>query len=164
MLCTDSEWEEYLPLIEQLDEEAAGSDSVSRIALTHVEPNEAIATLTEVLDFLGPDAQSTARCVAFANDLMVLGANEGELARIEEMLEQVDQPDGMVQRTFEIKYANINEIATAIRALFGEPGKRRAGPARRSARGKQGKQGAAKLALASRWNPKLFRSSRWATA
>ena len=134
VLCTDSEWEEYLPLIEQLDEEAAGADSVARFALTHVDPNEAIAALTEILEFLGPQAQSTARCVAFANDVMVLGANEQELLRIEQMLEQIDLPDGMIRRTFEIKYANINEIATAIRALFGEQGTARRA-ARRPARG-----------------------------
>lgn len=147
VLCTATEWEEYLPLIEQLDEEAAGADSVNRIALTHVEPKEAITALTEVLDFLHPGAQSTARCVSFANDVMVLGANEQELIRIEEMLDQIDQPDGMIRRTFEIKYANINEIATAIRALFGAQGTARQAARRPS--GKRGKQ-AAPRARASR--------------
>jgi len=133
VLCTQTEWDKYIPLIEQLDKEAAGAGDVVRVTLEHVAPEAAVAALSNLVDFITPER---VRLVPLGGDLMVLGASDTELARLRELLKEVDQAGNLIRRTFEIKYAEPTELIAVIQTFFGEQG----APVRQPRQPRRGRQ------------------------
>jgi type II secretory pathway component GspD/PulD (secretin) len=124
VLCTDAEWEQYLPIIEMLENEVSGPEFVV-IRVEHVEPAEAIAKITALLGSPGPKGKRKAMGTRFESTdgaILVMGASEPEIETIKELLAQFDRPAEIEQRTFLIKHGDPGEIADAIRTLVGGSG------------------------------------------
>jgi len=129
ILCTDDEWLEFEPLIKQLDGISDDEPLYERIDLEHLDGESALEQLTPMVG----DAGTEVRWAALEDAIMVIGGDADLMAEVRSFLKEIDRPSDIVQRTFEIQYADPAEIKTAIDALIGpeSSGKRRT-PKRRA--------------------------------
>ena len=134
LLCTDSEWEEYQPLIKELEAEVSAAEFVL-IPVAHIDPAEAIAKVQSLLG-AAPGAAEL-RFETTDDGFLVIGAGPAEIDTIESLLAQFDRPVDTEERVFEIKYGDPGEIASAIQALLGETGPKPTArrPRKRAAKG-----------------------------
>jgi len=121
VLCTDAEWEEYKPIIEELDRVKAGQE-FHRLAVQNIAPEAAIAKVSALFGGGDPRAARAGggmRFEAATGAILVMGATEAEIETINELLKQFDTSVDIEQRTFVIRYADPAEVAETVRALVG---------------------------------------------
>ncbi len=119
ILCSDDEWEEYEPLIQQLDSISDDGPLYERLELTHISNTEAMEKLTPmVTDMIG--AAGGVRWTAVDGAILVMGASAEQIADMRTFLAEVDKPSSIIQRTFELRYAAPADIKAAIEALVGD--------------------------------------------
>ncbi len=134
VLCTEQEWEEYLVIIEQLESETISEVPVL-ITVENLTPDEAINKLGTLLS----DQQlAKMRFETTEAEIIVMGASELDLASIRSLLAELDRPLDIVQRTFEILYADPAELVSALNTLVsdeaGGNSAAKPGPPRKGAR------------------------------
>jgi len=115
VLCTNEEWETYLPLIEQADEEK--TEALTLIEVKHIEPDEAISMISRLIPVGAQKGGPAKRYAPAKGAIIVYGASESDVDDIRALLEAIDQPDGLIQRTFTIKHADPKELVAVIEAL-----------------------------------------------
>lgn len=119
VLCTDDEWEEYEPLIRQLDSIDDDLPLFARLEVTHITTADAMAQLTPmVTDLIGPGGGVQWAPVDGA--ILVIGASPDQVADVRALLAEIDKPSTITQRTFEIRFADPGEIKSAIEVLVTE--------------------------------------------
>ncbi len=147
VMCTDQEWERYLPLIEELDATFAEDEApFVQITLTYIEPAEAIARFTTLL---GSDIRAV-RYVEAGGNLLVIGATDSQLEDMRTLLTEIDVASELEQRTFEILYADPGEIVTLIETFVGDGGPKKPRGKRPAAKGgRKGKGGAVQMTVST---------------
>lgn len=118
ILCTDDEWAEFEPLIKQLDRITDDNPPYERIELAHIDGDTALEQLTPMIGDVGLDV----RWAALDHAIMVIGADAQLIAEVRQFLSEIDKPSKILQRTFEIQYADPMEIKSAIEALVAQQG------------------------------------------
>lgn len=136
VLCTDEEWKQYEPIIQQADEIKA--ESFVRFEVTHIDPDEAISTIMTLMPPGAAKGGKAARYHPTHDGIIVFGASESEVSDIRKLLAAIDQPKGLVQKTFEIQYADPSDLVDIIEALVLGGAGPKAGPQPRSAPGRAG--------------------------
>lgn len=125
VLCSDREWERYAALIEQLDVDD-GANSFTRIALSHLDPNEAIERINSFLGGAptGPQrgnnaspSGSSRKLLATDGGILVFGAGAAELQQIRDLVGVLDQPSDQIERTFTLQYADPQTIISIVEAM-----------------------------------------------
>ncbi len=146
VLCTDTEWDEYVSLIKQLEDSIDETPPFIRVPLEHMDADAAIDRLTVLLGGAGGRAADV-RYAPADDGLFVIGATEEQLEDIRIVLAEIDQPVEIERRFFDIVHRDAGEIKTTIEALVGGGGDGKA-PRRRPARkGAKGATPAASPAL-----------------
>lgn len=131
-ICSEQEWAEYLVIIEQLEAAITRPEAFVRIPLEHADPNDAVEKLQGILESAGEDMAAVG-LVASDASILVVGATEDQVEQVRIFLPEVDKPKHFVQRTFDIKYADPDEIKSAIESLVGEEPAEAGRPTRRRA-------------------------------
>ncbi len=116
VLCTDNEWEVYLPIINEMDTIAADQPPFSRLMLEHIDPEPAIAALSA---FFAEGRGATLRFSPSDGGLLVFGATPSVLDDLKLFLSEIDKPTSVVQRTFHIRHRAPSEIKLVIEAFVG---------------------------------------------
>ncbi|MEK6674143.1 MAG: secretin N-terminal domain-containing protein [Planctomycetota bacterium] len=118
VLCTEVEWKHYSELIEKLEEAAIDNRAVfERVPLVHMTADAAIEKLTSVLP--STDEVSQIRFTPTDGGLLIFDATNELLNKIKTILAEVDKETPVVERTFDIQFADPGEIENAIQTLFG---------------------------------------------
>jgi type II secretory pathway component GspD/PulD (secretin) len=126
--CTEKEWQEYLPLIAQLDDQKIELESLTRVPVHHLDVDDAISEVSRLVDF------QDVRYIAAQDSMLIMGALDTELEQIRTILAEIDVEQDLVQRTFELKYAEPAEMIRLIETLVED--KRSRPPSRRRPRQK----------------------------
>lgn len=134
VVSTDTDWQErYEPMIARLDREACGGVEHVVLEVTHIDPAEAVGTLTT---FFGAKAPAGPTMLPVARGVMVMGATSAELDTMKQVLAEVDVDPvdaGLIERrTFELENVEAAEILPVLQALIGGG----AGPAPAPRRGR----------------------------
>lgn len=117
ILCSDEEWEGYVPIIEQLEQAVEPGPPFVRLAVEHADP-EAVVTR---LGLLLPDLDKRGGPVRYAptdGGILVIGADEVQLADIRAVLAEIDRPTQIVTRTFDIRHRDPTEIKGVVETLM----------------------------------------------
>jgi len=138
VLCTDEEWnDKYLPLIEEIDQNAVPVLKTHMIAVEKADPQTVIDSISGVL---GRDPQQAVTMQAVPGGIMVVNATETEIEQIEQLVPVYDvDPDeiaGLERRIFEIEHAAPSQVRDVILTMMsstpvriprpsGEDGKKR---------------------------------------
>ncbi|RJP34971.1 MAG: hypothetical protein C4547_10150 [Phycisphaerales bacterium] len=130
VMCTDEDWPALQDVITKADVEDV--ESLVRIPVRHIDPQEAIDKITALMP---PRPTKQGKMTRFAptnGAFLVFGASEKDVHDITKLMEVVDQPNGLVQQAFPIKYADPAELVDLIQAMvLGQAGK---GPTARAPR------------------------------
>ncbi len=122
ILCTDAEWEQYAPVIEQLERAVDQMPPFVRLAVEHVEPKTVIERLSTLLGHIDKRGAGGIRYAPTKGGILVMGASEAQLTDIKSVLAEIDRPMETEQRKFEILYRDVAEIKAAIETLVADGG------------------------------------------
>ncbi|MCH7595400.1 MAG: hypothetical protein IID35_02480, partial [Planctomycetes bacterium] len=123
VLCNAKEWDEYLPLIKQLDQPTQEGELFTRLMVQNINAQTAIDNLGRMLTTI-PSITSDVRLIATDEGILVIGATQPQIAKIKTFLAIVDKPSTIERRTFEILYADPAEIKSLIETFVaGKPAK-----------------------------------------
>lgn len=117
VFCTDEDWEQYEPIIAQLEAEAKARVSYERIAVEHIDPLEAVERLATMIAGNGP--ASAARLVAAEDGVLVMAPSPAVVSEVRSLLMEIDLPSRVIRRMFELKHRDPAEITAAVEALMG---------------------------------------------
>lgn len=133
VLCTEQEWAEYLPIIEQLDNAADDPAKATRLSLRNTEPQKAIDKLTALFG----SRDDGVRFAVAQNDILVTGASSAQIDAYRSVIAELDQSTELVEQTFDIEHADPSALMAAIQSLVGEE---RAARPKQSRRGRRRRQ------------------------
>ncbi len=125
VLCTDEDWDRYLPVIEQLEEQVDPDEpAFVLIPVEHISPEEAIVKLTSLLSGVGDDKRKGSAGIRFEPSdgaVVVVRATAEEIEQMREVLSVFDTPPvEIITKWFEIQFADPSNIMTAIQTLVGD--------------------------------------------
>ena len=118
ILCTDGEWQDYKALIEKLDIPAAGESGFVRLPVAHISADDVVDQIRELMN-TGDPRDAAVRFISTGDAILALGANEPQLQRLRGLIRELDKPVELVERTFEIRHADMAIIKTAIETFIG---------------------------------------------
>ncbi len=136
VICPDEEWEQtYKPLIERLDETGSATPEFAIISIENIEPEEAIAKLQAAIGVKGQRGAAAPNLVATQNGILVVDATDAQMDTMRQIVAELDVKSDQVQRTFELEYADPDDVKGIVESIVGD-GTTPAAPTR-------GKRGAA---------------------
>ncbi|MCH7808301.1 MAG: hypothetical protein IIB60_03670, partial [Planctomycetes bacterium] len=123
VLCTEEEWESYLPIIAQLEAEVEPTGpTFTLIAVEHITPEEAVGKLKILFVAIGEKKRGTGiNSVRFEpadGAVMVVNATLDEIQQMRELLVVFDRPVEIVRQVFDIRFVGPDDIISAIEALI----------------------------------------------
>jgi len=130
LICTETEWQTYKPIIDQL-EELGGKGPFVRVDLKNIDPETAVEQLGAMAGS-GPAAAGPFRFVPVESAVLVFGASDRQIQDIRTFIAEIDKASPIIQRTFELKFADTTEIKTALETLLGDGSTRRRRPRARA--------------------------------
>ena len=134
VICTEKEWEEYVPIIEQLDRAVDDSrPPFVRLAVNNVAPQVAVDRLASL--FVADPKAKAIRYIPTDGGILVIGAEPDQIEDVKAFLVEMDRDVVIEERVFEIRHGDPSEIRQAIETLVG-------GVDKASARRPKGKSGA----------------------
>jgi hypothetical protein len=110
VLCTEEEWEKYLPIIGQLEDAVDDEQPFARLTVTNISPQEAVDKLATLFG----NRDVPIRFAVAENDILVMGARPSQMETMESLLTEIDQSSEQLQRTFEIQHADPAELIRTI--------------------------------------------------
>lgn len=119
--CSKEEWEEFKPLLEQLDGVSAPDTPLVRIEVQHITPDEALPQLGELLSIFQEAGAGQIRHSVTDGAILFSGATEPQLAAIRRVLAEIDRPVELIQRTIALKHADPDTMIQIIQTFVGEP-------------------------------------------
>lgn len=115
VVCSQSEWERYVPIIAELDIELDRGPPFVRILMKFIDPQEAVAQLGY---FFPPGTQPLLfRFVAADSAILVLGARDSDLEMIHAYIAEIDRPVQLEKRTFVIRHRTPADMRSLIETL-----------------------------------------------
>ncbi len=120
VLCTDEEWTQYLPVIEQLEGAIKDAPTFVRFALKHIDADYAIIQAGMAVTGDGP--KGAVHYLPVEGGVLAFGLTPAQVDQVTDLLNAIDVPFEIIKRTFEIRLADPAEIESAILTLVaGEP-------------------------------------------
>ena len=116
VLCTESEWDDYLPLITQLDQPGDDGDPFVRLTLNYIDAETAVERLGQMMPTVVA-ADANVRLIPTDDGLLVVGATPPQIDRIKIFLKEVDRPSTIERRTYIMQHADPAEIKSAPCAI-----------------------------------------------
>jgi type II secretory pathway component GspD/PulD (secretin) len=120
VLCSEAEWQEYLTIIEKLEESVDPQNPFERVTLKHLDPEAAIERLNVMVTPI-PGPASAMRFVPSEGSILVIDSTPAQLDQVRAFVQEIDVPWTIEQRIFEIKHKDPAEIRAAIEALIATP-------------------------------------------
>ncbi|RME40638.1 MAG: hypothetical protein D6788_02920, partial [Planctomycetota bacterium] len=138
VICSESEWEEYRPVIEQIDQPVEGTPAFVRLPVKNIPPGAAMEQLLPLVESKDP-RKASARLTAAKDAVFVFGADETTVENLRALLAEIDQPAAHVEQVFTLHHAEASQVKAAVEALVGEePSGRPGRPGQRVASSKGG--------------------------